>query len=159
MVTLTVFQSSSVELGEPSRRTAISAALQQSGLYGREAGGNHYLVKGTWQPTWSLPKTNKELSEHEKKRFSGLMKPRYNYLAWMPSVTSGGNLAPSLRWSMVVAASCCGDVFQRQGLGDHNDHKHTAKTTQEWLRDKSLNVLEWNSQNLDLNLISGETWK
>jgi hypothetical protein len=39
-------------------------------------------------------------------------------LAWMPSVTSGGNLALSLWWSMVVTASCCGDVFQRQGLGD-----------------------------------------
>ena len=24
-----------------------------------------------------------------------------------------------------------------------NDPKHTAKTTQEWLRDKSLNVIEW----------------
>ena len=34
-----------------------------------------------------------------------------------------------------------------------NDPKHTAKTTQEWLRDKSLNVLEWPSQSLDLNLI------
>jgi hypothetical protein len=31
--------------------------------------------------------------------------------------------------------------------------KHTAKTTQEWLRDKSLNVLEWPSQSLDLNQI------
>ena len=30
---------------------------------------------------------------------------------------------------------------------------HTAKTTQEWLRDKSLNVLEWPSQSRDLNLI------
>ena len=27
-------------------------------------------------------------------------------------------LAPSLRLSMAVASSCCGDVFQRQGLGD-----------------------------------------
>jgi hypothetical protein len=34
MVTLTNLQSSSVEMGEPSRRTTISAALQQSGLYG-----------------------------------------------------------------------------------------------------------------------------
>ena len=34
-----------------------------------------------------------------------------------------------------------------------NDPKHTAKTTQEWLRDKSLNVLEWPSQSSDLNLI------
>jgi hypothetical protein len=34
-----------------------------------------------------------------------------------------------------------------------NDPKHTAKTTQEWLRDKSLNVLEWHGQSLDLNPI------
>jgi hypothetical protein len=34
MVTLTDFQSSSVAMGEPSRRTTISAALHQSGLYG-----------------------------------------------------------------------------------------------------------------------------
>ncbi|KAK6307934.1 hypothetical protein J4Q44_G00212050 [Coregonus suidteri] len=31
--------------------------------------------------------------------------------------------------------------------------KHTAKTTQEWLWDKSLNILEWPSQGPDLNLI------
>ena len=35
MVTLTELQSSSVEMGEPSRWTTISAALHQSGLYGR----------------------------------------------------------------------------------------------------------------------------
>ena len=34
-----------------------------------------------------------------------------------------------------------------------NDPNHTAKRTQEWLRDKSLNVLEWASQSPDLNLI------
>jgi transposase len=34
-----------------------------------------------------------------------------------------------------------------------NNPKHTAKTTQEWLRDKSLNVLEWPSQSSDLNPI------
>ena len=34
-----------------------------------------------------------------------------------------------------------------------NNPKHTAKTTQEWLRDKSLNVLEWPSQSSDLNSI------
>ena len=32
----------------------------------------------------------------------------------------------------------------------YNDPKHTAKTTQEWLWDKALNVLEWPSQSLDL---------
>jgi hypothetical protein len=35
MVTLTELQHSSVEMGEPSRRTTISAALHQSGLYSR----------------------------------------------------------------------------------------------------------------------------
>ena len=30
-----------------------------------------------------------------------------------------------------------------------NDPKHTAKTTQEWLQDKSLNVLEWPIQSPD----------
>jgi hypothetical protein len=37
MVTLKEQQSSSVETGKPSRRTTISAALHQSGLYGRVA--------------------------------------------------------------------------------------------------------------------------
>ena len=34
-----------------------------------------------------------------------------------------------------------------------NDPKHTAKTMQQWLWDKSLNVLEWPSQSPDLNPI------
>jgi hypothetical protein len=34
MITLTELQSSSVEMGESSRRTTISAALHQSGIYG-----------------------------------------------------------------------------------------------------------------------------
>jgi hypothetical protein len=29
----------------------------------------------------------------------------------------------------------------------------TATTTEEWLRDKTLNVVEWPSQSLDLKLI------
>ena len=37
MVTLKELQSSSVETGEPPRRTTSSAALHQSGLYGRVA--------------------------------------------------------------------------------------------------------------------------
>lgn len=52
-------------------------------------------------------------------------KKRLNCLASILSVVSGGNQAPpiicqipSLWWSMVVAASCFGGVFQWQGL-DH----------------------------------------
>ncbi|KAG2466374.1 TC1A transposase, partial [Polypterus senegalus] len=44
-VTLSKFQSFSVERGEPSRRTTISAAIQQSGLYGRVARQKPLLSK------------------------------------------------------------------------------------------------------------------
>jgi hypothetical protein len=45
MVTLTELQSSSVEMGEPSRRTTISAALHQSVLYGRVVRWRPFLRK------------------------------------------------------------------------------------------------------------------
>ncbi|KAG2466802.1 TC1A transposase, partial [Polypterus senegalus] len=45
MVTLSELQRSSVERGEPSRRTTISAAIQQSGLYGRVARRKPLLSK------------------------------------------------------------------------------------------------------------------
>jgi transposase len=45
MVTLIELQSFSVEMGDPSRRTTISTALHQSGLYGRLARRKPLLSK------------------------------------------------------------------------------------------------------------------
>ena len=60
MVTLTELKSSSVVMGEPSRRTTISAALHQSGFMVEWPDGSHSSVKGTCQPAWSLSKGTKD---------------------------------------------------------------------------------------------------
>ena len=43
------------------------------------------------------------------------------------------------------------EILDKNLLQSAQDPKHTAKTMQECLWDKSLNVLEWPSQSPDLN--------
>ena len=81
MVTLTELQSSSVEMGEPSRRTTISAALHQSDLYGRVARQKSLLSKRHMTACLEFAKRHLKTLRLCKTRFSGLMKSRLNYLA------------------------------------------------------------------------------
>ena len=74
MVTLTKLHSFSVEMGEPSRRTTISAALHQSGLYGRVVRRKPLLNKR--HLTARLEFAKRHLRPRET-TFSGLMKPRF----------------------------------------------------------------------------------
>jgi hypothetical protein len=66
MVTLTELQSSSVEMGEPSRRTTIFGALHQSGLYGKVARRKPILSKR--QMTASLEFAKRHLKDSQTMR-------------------------------------------------------------------------------------------
>jgi hypothetical protein len=65
-----------MEIGEPSRRTTISAALHQSGFYGRVAKRKPLLSKRHDSPLGVCQKAPEGLSDHEKQDSLGLMKPR-----------------------------------------------------------------------------------
>ena len=81
MVTLTELQSSSVEMGEPSRRTTISAALHQSGLYGRVERQKPLLSKMNLTASLEFARWHLKDSDHENQdSLSGLVKPTLNSL-------------------------------------------------------------------------------
>ena len=172
MITLTELQSSTVEMGEPSRRTSISAALHQLGLYGREARRNPLLSKR--HMTACLEFAKKHLKTLRRKtRFSGLIKPRLNSLAHPYCEHGGGSIILWGCFSLAgtgrlvrIEAKMNGAKYReildenpqsaqdlrlgrRFTFQQDNDPKHTAKTMQEWLRDMSLNVLERRSQSSD----------
>jgi hypothetical protein len=67
MVTLTELQSSYVEMGEPSRRTTISATLQQSDLCGRVARRKPLLSKRHMTACLTQTMRNKILCSDETK--------------------------------------------------------------------------------------------
>ncbi|KAK3536212.1 hypothetical protein QTP86_000193 [Hemibagrus guttatus] len=71
MVTVKELQHFSVEKGEPSRRTTISAALHQSGLYDRVAKWKPLLSKRHMTSHLEFAKRHLKDSDHEKQN-SGL---------------------------------------------------------------------------------------
>ena len=186
MVTLTELQSSSVDMGEPSRRTTISAALHQSGLYGRVARRKSLLSKRNMTACLEFAKRhlkdsqtvrNKILwSDETKTELFGLNAKHHIWRKrgtthhlenTIPTVKHGGG---SIILWVCFSAAGTGKLVRIEGkmngakyreildknllqsaqdlrLGrrvtfqQDNDPKHTAKTTQEWLRDKFPNVL------------------
>ncbi len=65
------------EMGESCRKSTITAALHQSGLYGRVPDGSLSSVQDTWKPAWSLLKNTWRTPRWWQIRFSGLMRPRF----------------------------------------------------------------------------------
>ncbi len=106
------------EMGESCRKSTITAALHQSGLYGRVARRKPLLSARHMKARMELLKNTWRTPRWWQIRFSGLMRPRYNFLALILSGMCGENQAllitcpiQSQQWSMVVAASCCGVFF------------------------------------------------
>ena len=95
--------------GQPSLQHSTNQAFMVEWL-----DGSHSSVKCTWQPTWRLPTGTWRTLRPWETRFSGLMKLRLNSFA--SSVTSGGNLAPSLRWSVGGSIMLWG-CFSEAGTG------------------------------------------
>ena len=164
MVTLTELQSSSVEMGEPSRSMAISAAFHQSGLYGGVGRLKPLLRKR--HMTACLEFAKRYLKDSQK----------HNSLVWYTKIERFGLTAKRHVWrkpgtiptvkhgaGSIMLWGCFSatgwETSQDRGkrwrftFQQYNDPKHTAKRTQESLWDKSLNILEWRSQNPDLNPI------
>jgi hypothetical protein len=83
-------------MGEPSRRTAISAALYQSGLYGRVARRKPFLSKRYM--TALLEFAKRQLKNSETMRNKILWSDETKIVLFgLNCMTSRGNLAPSLR--------------------------------------------------------------
>ncbi|KAG2457585.1 TCB1 transposase, partial [Polypterus senegalus] len=133
MVTLSELQRSSVERGEPSRRTTISAAIHQSGLYGRVARRKPLLSKRHMAARLEFAK--RHLKDSHTMR---------NKILWSDETKIELFGVNARRY-----------VWRKPGTAHHqeNNPKHTAKISKEWLQDNSVNVLEWPSQSPDLNPI------
>lgn len=59
-----------------------------------------HSVKGSWQPTWSLPEVTWRTPRQWEIKFSALIKQKLNSLTWMQDIMSGGTQAPLLIWTM-----------------------------------------------------------
>ncbi len=79
--------------------------------------GSLSSVQDTWKPAWSLLKNTWRIlwSDETKIELFGLNSKRY---VWRKPGTAHHLSNTVQQWSMVVAASCCGGVFQLQGQDD-----------------------------------------
>ena len=100
MFSLRELQSSSVDMGEPSRRTTISVALHQSGLYARVARRKPLLSKSHTTSRLELAKRNVNdshtmknkilLSDETKMELFGLNAKRYVWRKPRGNLKNGG---------------------------------------------------------------------
>ncbi|KAI2666432.1 Transposable element Tcb1 transposase [Labeo rohita] len=165
------------KIGESCRKSTITAALHQSGLYGRVARRKPLLSARHMKACMEFAK--KHLKD-SKMRYVWRKPGTAHHLSnTVPTVKHGGGSI--MLWGCFSAAGT-GRLVAIEGkmnaanyrdildenllqsaqdlrLGrrftfqQDNDPKHTAKITKEWLHNNSVTVLEWPSQSPDLNPI------
>ena len=101
--------SSSMEIGEPSRRTTISAALHQSGLYGRVTRRKPLLSKRHMIVCQKAPKESQTMrnkilwSDETKTELFGLSAKRHIWRkpGIIPTVKHGGGSIMLWGWRLI----------------------------------------------------------
>ena len=140
--TLKELQSSTAGIGVSVQRTTLSHTLNRAGLYGRVARKKPLLILvfakrlvGVSPFIWKMV----------------LWSDETKIVAIKENAMSGANptplitlTTPSPQWSVVVAASCYGDVFHRQGLGNWSELMEwwTALNTGKFLRETCFSLPE-----------------
>ncbi len=81
------------EMGESCRKSTITAALHQLGLYGRVARRKPLLSARHMKARMEFAKKHLKDSKMVTNKISGLMRPRYNFLALILSGMCGENQA------------------------------------------------------------------
>ncbi|KAL0147737.1 hypothetical protein M9458_056976, partial [Cirrhinus mrigala] len=170
------------EIGESCRKSTITAALHQSGLYGRVARRKPLLSARHMKARMQFAKKhlkdskmvrNKILwSDETKIELFGLNSKRPNSEAWWWQHLVLGCFSAAGTGRLVAIegkmnAAKYRDILdenllqsardlrlgQRFTFQQDNDPKHTAKIMKEWLHNNSVTVLEWPSRSPDLNPI------
>ena len=129
----TELQRVSAKKEEAARRTSVSAALHQSGLYGR-------VVRTETTPEKQPHDRLAGVCQMTLKRLSGLMRQALNFLAWIPIAVSSE--AGAARYSSSPGyCRSCGEVWKKRcqhylsGKLLSTRHQESGRT---WVRKVSL---------------------
>ncbi|KAI2654844.1 Transposable element Tcb1 transposase [Labeo rohita] len=171
-ITVAELQRCSREMGESCRKSTITAALHQSGLYGRVARRKPLLSARHMKACMEFAKKhlkdskmvrNKILwSDETKIELFGLNSKRLILSEYSPKTAGTGRLVAiegkmnAAKYRDILDENLLQSaqdlrLGRRFTFQQDSDPKHTAKITKEWLHNNSVTVLEWPSQSPDLN--------